>query len=239
MFFSKAALNENIPLKEIPSLIPHDSYEMHQQIWRFFPGKEGQPREFLYHHRKEEKRLGYYIVSLDQPVDYSGYWNIQSKPYAPLIQNKRYFYFTLRANPTIKRKDPKIGKSARHDVIMDAKKHWRETHKNSPPFCQDRQELIYKSSWEWLKRCGEKRGFDVEQSRVLVGTYQHYRFNKRNGKMVKQSRFSSKEIQFSTVDLSGILEVTDATQFQHCLFHGLGSAKGFGCGLLLIRHIKE
>jgi CRISPR system Cascade subunit CasE len=44
-------------------------------------------------------------------------------------------------------------------------------------------------------------------------------------------------IRFSAVDFSGELLVTDPKLFQQALFDGLGHAKAFGCGLLLVRRI--
>ncbi|MEA2080768.1 MAG: type I-E CRISPR-associated protein Cas6/Cse3/CasE [Pseudomonadota bacterium] len=44
-----------------------------------------------------------------------------------------------------------------------------------------------------------------------------------------------KEINFSTLDYSGLLTVTDPELFKAALFQGIGPAKAFGCGLLLVR----
>lgn len=40
---------------------------------------------------------------------------------------------------------------------------------------------------------------------------------------------------FSTVDFEGEIEVTDTDLFTKALFDGIGPAKGFGCGLMLVR----
>ena len=42
-------------------------------------------------------------------------------------------------------------------------------------------------------------------------------------------------LRFSTVDLTGELVVTDAARFATTLASGIGRAKAFGCGLLLVR----
>jgi len=42
-------------------------------------------------------------------------------------------------------------------------------------------------------------------------------------------------ITFSTLDFSGILGVTDPGQFRNTLFNGIGPAKGFGCGLMMVK----
>jgi CRISPR system Cascade subunit CasE len=44
-----------------------------------------------------------------------------------------------------------------------------------------------------------------------------------------------KAVQFSSVEFDGKLAVTDAAKFSAMLAQGLGKAKAFGCGLMLIR----
>ena len=46
---------------------------------------------------------------------------------------------------------------------------------------------------------------------------------------------SNREITFSSLDFSGLLTVKDTDLFGSVLFRGLGPAKGFGCGLMLVR----
>ena len=42
---------------------------------------------------------------------------------------------------------------------------------------------------------------------------------------------------FSSVDFEGELEVTDAPKLVEVLFTGIGPAKAFGCGLMLVRRV--
>lgn len=42
---------------------------------------------------------------------------------------------------------------------------------------------------------------------------------------------------FSSVDFEGEIEVTDTELFTKALFDGIGPAKGFGCGLMLVRRV--
>ena len=58
--------------------------------------------------------------------------------------------------------------------------------------------------------------------------YRRHRHYKARGKRL---------IEYSTLDFAGILEVTDPERFQNTLFNGIGPAKGFGCGLLLVRRV--
>lgn len=47
----------------------------------------------------------------------------------------------------------------------------------------------------------------------------------------------AKTAGFSSVDFEGELQVIDATAFSKALFNGIGPAKGFGCGLMLVRRV--
>lgn len=46
-----------------------------------------------------------------------------------------------------------------------------------------------------------------------------------------------KDAGFSSVDFEGVIEVTDAELFTKVLIDGIGPAKGFGCGLMLVRRV--
>ncbi|MBU1566269.1 MAG: type I-E CRISPR-associated protein Cas6/Cse3/CasE [Proteobacteria bacterium] len=46
-----------------------------------------------------------------------------------------------------------------------------------------------------------------------------------------------KDAGFSSVDFEGEIEVTDTELFSKALFNGIGPAKGFGCGLMLVRRV--
>ena len=65
-------------------------------------------------------------------------------------------------------------------------------------------------------------GFALDESIVSVAAYEQH-----GGKRG--------QLRFSTVDLSGELVVTDAERFASTLANGIGRAKAFGCGLLLVR----
>lgn len=48
-----------------------------------------------------------------------------------------------------------------------------------------------------------------------------------------------REAGFSTVDFEGELEVVDADRFRRTLYNGIGPAKGFGCGLMMVRRLNS
>lgn len=74
---------------------------------------------------------------------------------------------------------------------------------------------------DWMARKGEQGGFIVHD--LLID-------RRRRPHM----RGSSKGIIVVAQDLSGVLEVTDETLFAGAMTQGIGRAKAFGCGLMLV-----
>jgi len=81
---------------------------------------------------------------------------------------------------------------------------------------------------EWLIRHAEKSGFTVEQ---LLNVQTGY-VGASNGKDDELKRFF-----YARYD--GILRVADAEHLHDSVIQGIGSAKGFGFGLLSLARIKE
>ena len=85
---------------------------------------------------------------------------------------------------------------------------------------------------KWMIRQGQKHGFslaeeDNNQCKLQNSAYRWHSI--KAGKGIKSG--------FSSVDFTGNLEITDVEKFTKALFGGVGRAKAFGCGLLLIRRI--
>lgn len=56
-----------------------------------------------------------------------------------------------------------------------------------------------------------------------------------NGYRQHCMRRKQTDIQVSTVDISGLLTVREPERFVTALHNGIGKAKAFGCGLMLVR----
>jgi CRISPR system Cascade subunit CasE len=87
-------------------------------------------------------------------------------------------------------------------------------------------EIVQNVGFEWLARKGEQYGFSVDEHEVRADGYRQERFYKAKGKH---------HVNISTVDFTGLLTVTDPERFQNALYRGIGPAKSFGCGLMLVR----
>jgi CRISPR system Cascade subunit CasE len=222
MYFSK------IELRHETQVTPHlvrpfvlDGYRLHQVLWQLFTGNGSPHRDFLYRRIESSSWPCFYLVSGSQPVDEQGVWSIHSKEYMPKLVVGQRLGFSLRANPVVTKPGPR-GKPVRHDVIMNAKRQ----SKTEPGPTSNQRMLIQEAGQAWLEARDVKYGFHVDH--VRVDAYRQHQFQKTRGAQM---------IRFSTVDFNGILTVREPEQFRQTLFTGLGPAKGFGCGLLLVRRV--
>ncbi|MEN9395715.1 MAG: hypothetical protein RLZ81_245 [Pseudomonadota bacterium] len=233
MYFSVIAPRPGQERAAAHQRLNDDAYGDHQWLWRLFPAPPGTPRDFLFRRQELESLPRYHVVSERAPEEIGGAWQVQSRRYAPRLAAGDQLAFELRACPTVRH--DRDGKSRRHDVVMEAKKkllaerglsNWKEwTGDDKPPLYA----LVQSACVAWLAKRGERAGFDLEPESCVASAYQQ--FGRRTG----DGREAS--LQFSSVDLAGQLTVRDPVAFQQTLFRGLGSAKAFGCGLLLVRRL--
>ncbi len=224
-----------------PSYAEH--YAEHQCLWKFFPGSADQTRDFIFRRHDLDQIPRFYVVSQRRPTAFSEAWQVQSRVYDPQLQEGQRLSFQFRANPVISKKNG-AGKSQRHDVVMQAKKQllaehglskeakwadWKE--ENSKPVLY---ELVQKHCAEWLDGVAKRNGFEIAltdavepQHKLQVDAYEQSNAGKRDH-----------NIRFSTVDFSGELIVTNPDLFHLALLKGIGHAKAFGCGLLLVRRLE-
>ena len=84
---------------------------------------------------------------------------------------------------------------------------------------------------EWLIRQGRKKGFELLSTGAALGIdhYHPHTLPEKNHDAV-----------FHSIDFSGMLRVTHGEVFiQDTLFKGIGPAKGFGCGLMLVKRAYD
>jgi len=219
-----------------------DPYRQHQALCRLFqlPHREErspqqrtfflfrteriEPGSFLSAQSPELVGLPvFYVLSTQIPEDGNGIWQIDTPQadYRPDLREGDRLAFQLRANPVVTRTGPD-SRRARHDVVMDAKRRLNEDDPH-----RDQASVAYEAGQKWLQARAERHGFKIEDASLRVDGYttwrQHY----------------GKKIQLSTLDFAGNLIVSDAIRFREALFNGIGPAKAFGCGLLMIRRIQR
>jgi CRISPR system Cascade subunit CasE len=201
-------------------------YAEHQWLWRFFPAPEGTRRDFLFRRRDADGVPRFYIVSKRAPVTQGTAWDIRTRDYNPTLEVGSRLRFDLRANPVVTHS--REGKRKRHDVVMEAKKqllkerglaHWQDWKDDQKPALYA---LVREACGTWLLTRAPRLGFEVDLNSLAVNGYQQH--SEKEG-----------DLTFSTVDFSGELIVSDTASFSTTLREGIGPAKAFGCGLLLVR----
>lgn len=208
------------------------SYASHQLLWQLFT--EQPERNFLF---REEQGSGisgpkgmpeYLVLSDTAPIQNSELFQIQTKKFEPRLQAGERLAFRLRANPTLsfKGEHSQSKRGMRHDVMMHARKMAQVSGITDK---QQLQQKMEQAAIDWLT-CEHRTArwgirFDVVP--VMMAVSQH--------KTRKGSQ--SQPISYSTVDYEGVLTVSEPDLFLTQLAQGLGRAKAFGCGLMLIRRM--
>jgi len=190
----------------------HDNYDWHQAVWKAFPGRDGQQRDFLT--RLDQRREGFrlLIVSLTQPVrpewcpPNAESWKTKSIPESYFTRSR--YAFQLCANPT-----KKVAKE-----LPDG----RLTKNGRRVPMRTREELV-----EWIARKGENGGFAVDEAALRTISRGRDYFEKQGMRGLH-----------SAVEYQGVLTVTDPVKFHETFTRGIGPAKAFGFGLLVIAPLR-
>lgn len=227
MYLSRVRIDLNgLPREKLFDVMNAEAYTAHQLLWQLFPNYEG-ARPFIFRQELDTSEEGvshkglplFYVLSDREPTAITGLLDVHSKPFTPALNLGDTLAFRLRANPTMAVPTPgKRGQRA--DVLMAAKKPFSPGQRTSQA-CVDAMNI---KAREWLESRSEAWGFRLPVTPEL-GAYRQHVLNKGSGKPV----------QFSTIDYEGLLEVTDPEKLIDTMAQGIGRAKAFGGGLLLLR----
>jgi len=228
-YYSKLFYSPETQGKDIGFLQNDDVYEHHRFVWRIFNENDTQKpdaAQFLY-------RIDYfldtpviYVLSRYKPESQIKRWQVQTKVWQPGIVDGAMFQFSLRANPT-------IGISGkRHDVFMHVKKHYSgedQFELRELMFSAGKGFLQNKAKTIGIEFLGETLDFSNKQK--LTGV------KHANGENIVHSGKTENAITISTVDYQGVFRVVDQTLLLQNVLKGIGRAKRFGCGLMLLNRI--
>jgi len=223
-YLHRVRLNSGLSLDQLARAIPANAYAEHKLVWRWF-ADDSASRDFLFRREQHGERPTFYVLSRRPAADPTSLWDIESKPFEPRLALGTRLAFTLRANPVRVRKvsdDQTVKSRRRDDVVADLKKRHYPDCAQRPPMA----ELVQKAGSVWLEERAESAGFTLES--VIVDNYQQQRWYKAG---------MAQPITLSTVEYTGKLVVRDPNLFIDKLFRGIGPAKSFGCGLLLVRRV--
>ena len=188
-----------------------DPYQLHRTIMRGFPVTLPENERVLYRLDAIPQRSE--LVLLVQSI-YQPDW-------APLFDaDQGRYLLEVPGMPKVLKPNLPVGSVLRFRLRANPTvKKQREDHKNGNrvPLVREDEQI------EWLKRKGEQHGFQVMQIQVS-GNDELSSWKKEEGQVHK--------LHFYAVQFDGILQVTDADKLVAAVEAGIGSAKGFGFGLL-------
>ena len=201
---------------EIPGTLSRNPYEFHRYLWRLFPGEPKESRSGA-----TESRQGFlFRVEENKP----------GRPARLLLQSRRLPECASELTIIGTREfcpKPVLGQQLAFILTANPIKTIVDTQRESKldkksekcrvPLIREEEQR------EWLIR---KLGNACDIITINVQPHQpiYFRKGQRAGKLV-----------LSTFD--GILQVSDPICLARLLENGVGPAKGFGCGLLLVRRI--
>lgn len=191
-------------------------YEWHRALWRLFPTQSPESRSqadearagflFRMHHLETGRDAAVMLLSRIPPQTAAPDVEVlRTRPYTPALQPGDRLQFLLTANPI----KTIVDEAGRTDAKGEAKKC------RVPLLREDQQR-------EWLARKldGAARLLQLE-TQVEAPLY----FHKGRGVPGK----------IATVSFEGTLQVEQAKAFLDLVTAGIGPAKAFGCGLMLVR----
>ncbi|GBQ35105.1 type I-E CRISPR-associated protein Cas6/Cse3/CasE [Gluconacetobacter azotocaptans] len=221
-FLSRVTLRHDAPVQALARLLVPDGEgprhgAAHHLLWTLFGDTPERRRDFLW----RQVEAGHFMVlSARQPVDAHALFDIETRPFEPVLKEGDRLRFLLRANATVDRKTPGRARSQRHDVVMDML-HRLPRHERA-----DARESVVASALEsWAGRQGARAGFALAAP-VTVEGCDVWRIPRSGGRGMAS---------FGVVDLTGELRVTVPETFLAAILHGFGRARAFGCGLMLVR----
>ena len=183
-----------------------DTYDWHQRVWQAFGGRDGHTRDFLI--RVDRKEEAFRVLILSHSIPTKPDWCPTDCFGTKLVPDDYFaharYRFSLLANPTRK-------------LRVDNADGTRKKNGRRVPLTQ-REELI-----AWLVRKAGAGGFTVNPDtlRTIPRGREFFHNAGAHG-------------THTAVEFQGELTVTAPAQFRATVAAGIGSAKAFGFGLLVI-----
>jgi CRISPR system Cascade subunit CasE len=186
----------------------------HQLVWSLFPGARGR-RDFLF---RRTSAGGYIIVSGRPPEDPVGLWRLETKPYAPSISAGQALGFVLRASPSVALRDPGDQRGRRRDHARA-----RAIRLGRPLEGAEAEE-----TWvDWLEARAPRLGVSLVRAACIAS----------RAPPLVVPRESAPPARMPVVDFEGEFEVREPERLRKACLEGVGGARAFGCGLLLLKPV--
>jgi CRISPR system Cascade subunit CasE len=219
--------------------------DVHRLVWSFLPAPEGAARDFLFRQDGEGDRLSFYVLSRRPLEAPRSIWSVEESRFTPALWKDQVLEFALRANAVrrslevpatsegaLRRAERRTARvqrpssDAKHDIVMLQK---RRLPRQGAGATFDEATVVQEEGSKWLAGKAQGAGFELVDGSVRADGYRQHRVARGKGR----------DMTFSTIELSGWLKVVEPQLMIEKLWSGsqpgLGSARGFGCGLVLVR----
>lgn len=222
-------------------------YRVHQALWQLFDLPVGSDRPFLYREYERGGQTFYYVLSTLKPNLDHPFFTVQAKAFNPNFFSGQRLAFELRANPVSSTKDGN-GKASRHDVLMLAKKSMISQGFDD---AYSIDQAMFDAGVDWITSQERMQAWGVViHPNLELSAYTQHRLRRTKDDLDKQkqpdsnvdkkpTRAKNKMIQFSSLDYAGALEIQDVDLFCSQMMKGFGKQKAFGCGLMLVRPLRQ
>jgi len=211
-----------------------DIYTWHQKLWECYPDEPDAKRDFLTRIDQLEGAYRFWVLSQRKPVcpQWCPVEGFAANEISASFLTHRHYAFDLRANPV---KMQLVARNADGETVLGANGK-RKRGKRIPLVKPD--ELR-----DWLFRKGEVRSRDNSTGQNIPGGFRIIETKEKPLEIrpMVESHFRKNEhsAYHGGVQFRGILEVTDREHFIQSYQTGIGSAKGFGFGLLLLAPVNQ
>jgi CRISPR system Cascade subunit CasE len=205
---------------EVDWVKARNPYELHRAVWTLFPGQEKEPRKkldepregFLF--RVEESHPGHparLLVQSQISPQTDGKWArlLGNKEFDPKPSTGQQLEFLLTANPI------KTITDTAPESKPNKKTNKRGAYKCRAPLIREEEQT------DWLRNRLENCAV-IESIAIQAHPPLFFYGKGNNGKLL-------------AVTFQGVLKVTNPETLRQRLQNGIGPAKAFGCGLLLVR----
>lgn len=195
-----------------------DSYDWHQRLWECFPDSPAQERDFLTRIDLLEGAVRAWMLVEREPICPS--WclpdDFKVRKVASSFLSHSHYAFDLRVNPTKSLVQREVDGTPKRKA-------------NGKRASGKRVPLVAKEELRaWIDRKASESGFRISEVKPLeIGPTVDFWFRKKGKSGVHGG-----------VQFRGILEVTDPDKFAAAWKSGIGSAKAFGFGLLLLHPVR-
>ncbi len=200
-----------LSVEQIESLEIRDNYIWHQRLWECFPSNPDQRRDFLTRIDLFEGGSRAWLLARRCPEcpEWCPEDCFSVKELSSTFLGHSLYAFDLRANP----------------VKAITRRDERGNRMSSKRVPLIRQEDLC----AWIDRKAHDGGFQIDDSKPLeIGPVLETHFRKDD-----HSAYHGGAV------FRGVLEVTDPARFKQTYESGIGSAKAFGFGLLLLAPINN